>query len=158
MAQTRVGHFHAQESEPMSSFSKSLFAALMGAATAYLFDPVSGRSRRARLIDQTAALARRSVDEAERRARYEAGRVRGAVHEVGPERDYPRDDAELLQKVRSEAVGPSSASTSDIEIHVDEGEVVLRGVSNDREAEADLVRRIDGVTGVRRVRNELTRA
>lgn len=142
----------------MSSFSKSLLAALAGAAIAYLLDPVSGRSRRARIMDQTVALARRSVDEAERRARYEAGRVKGAVHEAGPERDYPRDDAELLQKVRSEAVGPSSASTSDIEIHVDDGEVVLRGVSRDRGAEDDLVQRIDGVTGVRRVRNELSQA
>lgn len=142
----------------MSSFSKSLLAALAGATIAYLFDPVSGRSRRARMMDQTAALARRSVDEAERRARYEAGRVKGAVHEAGPERDHPRDDAELLQKVRSEAVGPSSASTSDIEIHVDDGEVVLRGVSRDRGAEEDLVQRIDGVTGVRQVRNELSRA
>lgn len=142
----------------MSSFSKSLLAALAGAAFAYLLDPVSGRSRRARIMDQTVALARRSVDEAERRARYEAGRVKGAVHEAGPERDYPRDDAELLQKVRSEAVGPSSASTSDIEIHVDDGEVVLRGVSRDRGAEDDLVQRIDGVTGVRRVRNELSQA
>ncbi len=142
----------------MSSFWKSLLAALAGAATAYLIDPVSGRSRRARIMDQTAALARRSVDEAERRARYEAGRVKGAVHEAGPERDYPLDDAELLQKVRSEAVGPSSASTSDIEIHVDNGEVVLRGVSRDQGAEDDLVQRIDGVTGVRGIRNELSRA
>lgn len=142
----------------MSSFSKSLLGVLAGAAAAYLFDPVSGRSRRARITDQTAALARRSVDEAERRARYEAGRVKGAVHEAAPERDHPRDDAELLQKVRSEAVGPSPASTSDMEIHVDEGEVVLRGVSRDRQAEADLVQRIEDVTGVRRVRNELSRA
>lgn len=142
----------------MSSFSKSLLAALAGAATAYLFDPVSGRSRRARIVDQTAALGRRSVDEAERRARYEAGRVKGAVHEAGPERDYPRDDAELLQKVRSEAVGPSSFSTSDVEIHVDDGVVVLRGVSRDLKAEGDLVRRIEDVTGVRRVRNELSEA
>lgn len=140
----------------MPRFAKTTLAALTGAAIAYLFDPVSGRSRRARLSDQAAALGRRSVAEAERRARYEAGRVKGAVHEAGPDRDFPRDDAELLQKVRSEAVGPSTFSASEIEIHVDNGEVTLRGTSHDRGAENDLVRRIEDVTGVRQVRNELT--
>lgn len=142
----------------MRRFLKFWLAGLVGAAVAYLFDPVSGRSRRARLMDQAASRARRSVDEAERRARYEAGRMRGALHEAGPERDFPRDDAQLLQKVRSEAVGPSSATTSDLEIHVENGEVILRGRSRDLAAESDLVRRIEDVTGVRRVRNELTDA
>lgn len=140
----------------MSGASKSVLAALAGAAAAYLFDPVSGRSRRVRLMGQATARARRSVVEAERRARYEAGRMKGAFHEAGPQRDHPRDDAQLLQKVRSEAVGPSPASTSDMEIHVENGEIVLRGRSHDEEAERDLVHRIEGVTGVRRVRNELS--
>lgn len=140
----------------MSGFIKSVIAAAAGAAVAYLFDPVSGRGRRARLTDQTAAGARRAVNEAQTRARYEAGRAKGAMHEAGPDTDYPKDDAELLQKVRSEAVGPSDVSTADIEIHIEEGEVVLRGLSHDLEAEEDLVRRIEDVTGVRRVRNELS--
>lgn len=142
----------------MSRFLGKILVALAGALAAYLFDPVSGRSRRARIMDQAAAGARRSVDEAERRARYEAGRIKGAIHEAGPDHDHPDDDAQLLQKVRSEAVGPSRASTSDIEIHVEEGEVVLRGVSHDQDAEGELVRRIEGVTGVRQVRNELSDA
>lgn len=142
----------------MSGFMKTVGAASTGAALAYLLDPVSGRSRRARLIDQAAAWTRRSVDEAERRARYEAGRMKGAVHEAGPDRDKPRDDAELLQKVRSEAVGPSAASASDIEIHVEDGEVILRGRAQDPGDELDLVQRIEEVTGVRRVRNELSHA
>lgn len=142
----------------MANFMRTTMAALAGAAAAYLFDPVSGRSRRARLMDQAAARARRGVDDAERKARYEVGRMKGAVHEAGPDRDYPRDDAELLQKVRSEAVGPSAASTADMEIHVEDGEVILRGVSHDLAAENDLVQRIEEVTGVRRVRNELSDA
>jgi osmotically-inducible protein OsmY len=142
----------------MSSFIRTLMAAMAGAAAAYLLDPVSGRGRRARLMDQAAARARRSVDEAERRARYEVGRMKGAVHEAGPARDFPRDDAELLQKVRSEAVGPSRVTASDIEIQVEDGEVVLRGASRDLDAESDLVHRIEEVTGVRRVRNELADA
>lgn len=142
----------------MSRFVKSALIALGGAAVAYLFDPVSGRGRRARLADQAGALGRRSVEEAERKARYEAGRLKGAVHEAGPAQDFPRDDAELLQKVRSEAVGPSPFSGSEIEIHVEDGEVILRGAGRDQDAEDDLIHRIEAVTGVRQVRNELTHA
>lgn len=142
----------------MSRLTTTALAALAGAAAAYLFDPVSGRGRRARLVDQASARAKRLAEEAERRARYEAGRIKGTVHEAGLDRDFPRDDAELLQKVRSEAVGPSAASSHDIEIHVENGEVVLRGVSPDERVEGELVRRIGEVTGVRGVRNELTHA
>lgn len=139
-------------------FLRLLLAAGIGAAVAYLMDPVSGRSRRARLADQAASRVRRSGDEVAARVRYEMGRAKGVVHEVGPHTDYAADDAELLQKVRSEAVGPSRARASDLEIHVDRGEVTLRGVSRDLEAEKDLIRRIESVTGVRHVRNELAHA
>ena len=99
---------------------------------------------------------RDGAEEASRRARYEVGRAKGLMHEAGGDSDYPADDRTLLQKVRSEAVGPSDVSTSDIEIDVENGEVILRGASPDSIKEKDLVRRIQNVTGVRRVRNELT--
>lgn len=135
---------------------RNLVVAGAGAAAAYLLDPVSGRSRRARLSDQARARLSQTTNELQAKGRYEMGRVKGAIHEAGPDTDFPVDDAELLQKVRSEAVGPSRIRPSDIEIHVDAGEVVVRGVSRDQEAEHDLVDRIRGVTGVTRVRNELT--
>ncbi len=84
------------------------------------------------------------------------GRAKGTIHEMGADADYPADDQMLLQKVRSEAVGPAGLSTSDIEIDVENGEVILRGASQDAAREMDLVRRIQDVTGVQRVRNELT--
>jgi len=131
-------------------------AGAVGAALAYLLDPVSGRSRRARLADQAAARMKDGAEEATRRARYEMGRAKGTIHEMGADADYPADDRMLLQKVRSEAVGPAGLSTSDIEIDVENGEVILRGASQDAAREMDLVRRIQDVTGVQRVRNELT--
>lgn len=140
----------------MAGFMRTVLAAAAGATIAYLFDPVSGRTRRARLSDQAAARARRAAEETETRARYEMGRAKGALHDAGRDTDFPADDAELLQKVRSEAVGPSDISTADIEIHVDGGEVVIRGMSRDQAAERELVTRIQQVTGVRAVRNELT--
>lgn len=135
---------------------KTILAMAAGAALAYLFDPVSGRSRRARLADQAAARMRDGAEEAVRRGRYEMGRAQGLIHEMGADTDHPEDDQQLLQKVRSEAVGPSAVATSDIEIDVNDGEVILRGASRDPVREKDLVRRISDVTGVRRVRNELT--
>lgn len=135
---------------------KIALAAAAGAVAAYLFDPNSGRGRRARLSDQAKARGRRTMQEVEKRTRYEAGRAQGLLHEMRAGVDYPADDAELLQKVRSEAVGPSPIGTSDIEIHVDDGEVVLRGTARDPDAVGDLVDRIRDVAGVRAVRNELT--
>lgn len=140
----------------MSGMKRFLFGAAFGFVAAYLWDPDSGRSRRLRLVDEAAARVRRGVDEASARARYEVGRAQGAVHEAGPARDLPDDDAELLQKVRSEAVGPSGISTAQLEIHVNDGEVTVRGRSPGAEKERDLFSRIEGVTGVRRVHNELT--
>src|SRR5690606_4474319 len=52
---------------------KTLMAGAVGAALAYLLDPVSGRSRRARLADQAAARMKDGAEEATRRARYEMG-------------------------------------------------------------------------------------
>lgn len=84
---------------------RNLVVAGAGAAAAYLLDPVSGRSRRARLSDQARARLSQTTNELQAKGRYEMGRVKGAIHEAGPDTDFPVDDAELLQKVRSEAVG-----------------------------------------------------
>lgn len=127
-------------------------AAAVGAAIAYLFDPVRGRSRRARLRDQAAARGRDVLEEAGRKARYQAGKVKGAVHERLPSRPSPPpDDATLLQKVRSEAVGPSGIPTEGIEIHVEEGVVHLRGTFPSPGEERELAERIRRVEGVRDV-------
>lgn len=139
----------------MSGMKRFLCGLALGLVVAHLWDPDNGRSRRLRLVDRFAARLRRGVDEASARARYEVGRAQGAVHEAGPARDFPADDAELLQKVRSEALGPSGVSTAQLEIHVNDGEVTVRGVSPGPDEERDLMSRIEGVTGVRRVRNEL---
>lgn len=135
-----------------------LIAAALGALVTYLLDPVSGRGRRARLRDQSAARLRDAAEETAARARYESGRIRGVMHELGDhDDDAPADDDELLQKVRSEAVGPSGADAGDIEVNVEDGEVVLRGTMTDPGATRELVTRVESVTGVRRVRNEISR-
>ena len=140
----------------MSRFVKSVITMAAGAAIAYLFDPVSGRSRRARLADQAAARGRDIAEQARSEAEYQTGHVKGFVHEVlDTDGDVPEDDAELLQKVRSEAIGPSGVPTDGFEVHVDSGRVVIRGqVPTDVDVDG-LIESIRSVTGVRSVEHEL---
>ena len=128
---------------------------VVGAAAGYLLDPVSGRGRRARLKDQAAARISDMMDAVGKKTRYEAGRARGVAHEILHSDQQPADDQQLLQKVRSEAVGVVPGSVSHIQIDVDDGVVTLTGISDDRARERDLIRRIRDVTGVRDIRNEL---
>jgi|SRR5665811_203915 len=140
----------------MSRFRKSVIALAAGAAIAYLFDPVSGRSRRARLADQAAARGRDMAEQARSEAEYQAGHAKGFVHEVlDTDGDVPEDDAELLQKVRSEAIGPSGVPTDGFEVHVDSGQVVIRGQVPVHVDVDGLLERIKNVTGVRSVDHEL---
>jgi len=136
---------------------KSMLGMAAGAAAAYLFDPVSGRGRRARLSDQAKSKMRSAADEASRRARYEMGRVRGALHEVGNREDPPATDKDLLQKIRSEALGPAQGDLDHVDIRVSDGVVILLGPSVDQAAERKLVEKISDITGVKRVDNELAR-
>lgn len=121
----------------------------------YLFDPVSGRGRRTRIRDQIYARARQGGRLAAKRARYKAGQARGAVHRAMPTRpgNGDIDDELLLQKIRSEALGPAKAGAVDVEVH--SGVVVLRGASHDADAERALMERIAAVGGVRQVNNQL---
>ena len=128
----------------------------VGAVIAYLFDPVSGRSRRARLSDQAAARVRDLFDAAGKEARYQAGKVKGVVHEITTTDEAPASDEDLLQKIRSEAVGPAPGSFSHVDIEVEDGTVRLTGTSTDAAAEEDLIGRIRRVAGVESVENELT--
>lgn len=139
----------------MTRHVRRMFWIGVGAAIAYLWDPVSGRSRRARLKDQMAAEVRDAAGAIRKKARFQAGRAKGAVYEALATEEPPRDDRELLQKVRSEAVGRVPGSLDHVDVRVDDGVVYLLGESTDTARERELVERVRDVTGVREVRNEL---
>ena len=61
---------------------RMLWGGVVGAALQYMFDPTSGRSRRARLKDQAAAQLRDVTRMIDRRVRYQRGRFRGVAHEM----------------------------------------------------------------------------
>jgi hypothetical protein len=128
----------------------------IGATIAYLFDPDLGRSRRARVRDQMAAKGRRALARLSGRAEYQAGKARGMVHEAMASRRRPRtfDEDTLLQKVRSEAVGPwkiGAEEPQEIHIEVDGQRVTIEGrVASpaDRERLREMVSKVEGVDRV----------
>ena len=139
----------------MRRFITRVTWAAIGAGIAYLMDPISGRSRRVRLFDQAKSKLRKSGDRLSKRYRYETGRAKGALYEILPTEQTPASDQQLLQKVRSEAVGTMRDSVSHVSVSVDDGIVYLAGVSKDQDLERELAQRIGEVTGVREVRVDL---
>lgn len=120
-----------------------------GAAIAYLVDPDRGRSRRARLGDQSKAKARDVSSSVRSGIEYQKGVARGVVHDLTePLRPEPiYDDDTLLQKLRSEALGYWDHPDT-IEIDISDGVVRLSGDVSDEAARdrlMKLIRRVDGV-------------
>lgn len=134
--------------------TRNLLSAGIGATAAYLFDPDMGRTRRARIADQAGAVTRRTRARIEKKARYKAGVARGAVHRfIEPLRPPAYvDDATLLQKVRSEALGPWDGPAS-VEVAIESGIIFLHG-SAPRDSVSDLIGSIEGVQGVSAVVDE----
>ena len=129
-----------------------LTGAATGAMIQYLYDPEMGRSRRARVADQLGARLRDARAEAGRRLRYEKGRLQGKLHELTPDQDLdrPRDDQHLLQRIKSEVIGPARSDTSGLEVDVNQGVVILTGRVSDA-ARPRLVEEIANLEGVRTV-------
>lgn len=124
-------------------------AAAIGAAVAYLFDPDRGRSRRARIADQTAARARDAAGAVKAKAEYQKGVAKGIIHEVTePLRgEEAYDDDTLLQKVKSEALG-YWPDPHEIEVDITNGMVRVSGTvgnESDRENLIKLIRDVEGV-------------
>jgi osmotically-inducible protein OsmY len=116
----------------------------------YLFDPDRGRSRRAKLADQLAAKARDAGESLRAQAKYQKGVLEGIAHEAASLFQEPKalDDETVLQKVRSEALGPADIDGSRIWIDVRDGHVSITGSLNDDEGKKRLLTLIERVEGV----------
>jgi hypothetical protein len=128
-----------------------------GAAVEYLLDPADGRRRRQMILDMASARLRGSSREAERRARYAAGKATGVVAEATPPgRDSSElNDPALARKVESELFRPPDAPKGAVDVNVEAGVVVLRGALDSEERIEELVKRAEGIDGVAKVRSEL---
>lgn len=132
-------------------------AALVGAALAYLFDPQSGRRRRAMLRDRSAALVKRGTRQAAEAGRGVAAEAYGVSQKVQHLREEPKeyDDATLAQKVQSEIFRDPEIPKGQINVNAEDGIVVLRGEVDRPELMEELVERTRKVQGVREVQNLL---
>jgi osmotically-inducible protein OsmY len=134
-----------------------------GAAGAYFLDPDNGKRRRHIARDRALALirkpARTAVREAERRASYAQGVVKGAVHDAttyGGDRDASRlNDPALAAKVESEVFRDPDSPKGAVSINVEGGVVYLRGELGSREDIEGLVAATKQVDGVGEVRSML---
>jgi osmotically-inducible protein OsmY len=127
--------------------------ALLGAAAMYLADPDRGRQRRQALEEHGNELGRQAEEAATRarvQARIAAGEdpaLQGAADELTPDLKDP-SDAVLLERVRSQAVGHSTARNAGIVTTVEGGVVTLRGQVDETAQRDDLLERVLEVDGV----------
>lgn len=139
----------------MRSFA--LFAAI-GAAIAYLFDPQSGRRRRALLRDRSLGLVRkgfRRLGRAGRHAQAEAYGISQKAQHLHEEPKPMPDDATLAQKVETVIFRDPNVPKGQINVNAEKGTVVLRGEVGTPELIRDLEERARKVQGVEEVENLL---
>jgi hypothetical protein len=133
------------------------YAAAVGAALMWLFDPVGGRRRRALVRDRGAAAVRRLFRRGARVGRgvaadaYGVGRKAMHVHEQP--KDY--DDQTLKSKVESELFRDADAPKGQVDVNAQDGVVQLRGELDSPELIEELVERTRRVHGVHDVENLL---
>jgi osmotically-inducible protein OsmY len=131
--------------------------ALVGAALAYLFDPQSGRRRRAMVRDRSAAFVRQGGRKSARMGRAVAAEAYGVSQKVQHLKEEPKDydDATLAQKVQSEIFRDADVPKGQINVNAEDGVIVLRGEVERPELIEDLVEKTRSVQGVKDVQNLL---
>lgn len=130
-----------------------LVGTVIGIVLGRLFDPISGRRRRAELRDRSAAMFRRTRRRAVRFGSY----VRGRTQRVRHLREKPKDldDATLTDKIETLIFRPADVPKGQINVNVQNGVVQLRGEVPRPELIDDLVSQVRRIHGVRDVENLL---
>lgn len=126
----------------------------LGAGLMYLFDPASGRRRRAMLRDKAVRGAHVTRDALGVTSRDMENRIRGLTAEV--RRLFSKEEVEkevLVERVRSQLGGAVSHPGS-INVEAADGRVILRGVVLENEIKP-LMKRVRSVRGVKEVENRL---
>lgn len=141
----------------VGSLLLSLASAAAGAVTLYLLDPDRGRSRRARLGDQAAAMLRKAGRETERVGRVVESTVSGKVEALQHQgsRVAPTDDVTLTAKAESELFRDPMIPKGSINLNVERGILVLRGEVPTEQLRRQLEEEAARIEGVWSVRNLL---
>jgi hypothetical protein len=130
-----------------------LVGTAIGIVWGRLFDPSSGRRRRAMIRDRTGAYLRRGGRKAGRLGSYVRGFAKRATHLREEPKDY--DDATLADKIKSEIFRPADVPKGQININVQNGLVQLRGEIPQPELIQELEAQVRRIHGVRDVENLL---
>lgn len=129
-----------------------------GALAAFLLDPARGRTRRARLIDQGAAMIRRTGRQSARVMRSArataSGGLAAAKHSGARGEEFP-DDITLASKVETTLFRDPSVPKGSINVNVERGVVVLRGEVPDTAMRDRLATEAGQINGVWSVHNLL---
>ena len=134
-----------------------LGAGAVAALAAFLADPSRGRARRARLLDQGMASARRAGREVERVARRVGSMASGKMEAMaeGGSRVAPTDDVTLRDRAETELFRDPSVPTGTINLSVERGVLVLRGEVADTAMRERLGDQGEAIPGIWSVRNLL---
>jgi hypothetical protein len=124
----------------------------IGGVAAYLGDPDRGNARRAELQQQAQARLKGASEQAIDRTRDATQRAVGGAIDAVPEFSPP-SDAVLLERVRSEAIGPSDVPNAQLVTTVVDGVVELRGKIDTLPQREALLAAVAAVDGVREVRD-----
>ena len=131
-----------------------------GALGAFLFDPVSGRRRRAQLGQRVPAFLRRRGHEAGRLAQHVSSDAYGVkqsiVHARPKEKEGVLNDPALAAKVQTELFRDPDVPKGDINVQAHDGVVELRGQVPRPELIDELVERTRKIPEVRDVENLLS--
>lgn len=127
--------------------------AVGGAAAAYLFDPEMGRTRRAKLRDKMAKAVNRTSTTLDRTRRHRAAQIKGLKARAAGagEPTPPADDRALVDRIKSDVIGPGDYPRDTIMIDAVDGVVTLRGQVRRQEQISSLedeIRRLQGVVNV----------
>jgi osmotically-inducible protein OsmY len=137
-----------------------LLGAAAGAAAAWFLDPNDGARRRNVARDKTMKYARKGAAEAEPRAQYAGGAVKGAAVQAAPgtgreDAGERLNDPGLAAKVESEIFRAADAPKGDVSVNVVDGVVFLRGQVDAPETITRLEEEARKVDGIRDVENLL---
>jgi osmotically-inducible protein OsmY len=135
-----------------------LFAAAIGAALTYFFDPDRGRRRRAMARDRSAGAARQGARRVGRLGRRGGAEAYGVTQKVRHRKEEPKpqpDDVTLARKVETEIFRSAEVPKGKINVNAVDGVVELRGEADGPEMIRDLEDQVRNIPGVQDVRNML---
>jgi len=134
-------------------------AALGGALAGFFLDPVSGRRRRAQVVQRVPAFFRRRGREAARLGRRAGSEAYGLKQKATHLRKRPKpgllNDPALARKVETEIFRDADVPKGQINVQVSDGVVELRGEVPRPEMIEELVERARRIPDVREVESLL---